>query len=154
MCDKWAYTGRVCFACGGTGKRSRAKVVKVFTDEYWEKLQSRRKARAEKYAEEHAEEIAQAQAKAREWHKKELEFRFAEYGCDKDGIGYVLTGKTYAIKDQIKNAGGKWLFGLWICPVKIEAKNVNAARIDISHSFDDNDSETPYEVIMNTTEGR
>lgn len=60
--DKWDRTGRVCFACGGSGLRNRPKVVKEYTDEYWAKLISRRNAKARKYAEEHAEEIAAAKA--------------------------------------------------------------------------------------------
>lgn len=43
--EQWAYTGRVCFACGGTGQRSKPKVVKIYTPEYAEKLEQRRIAR-------------------------------------------------------------------------------------------------------------
>lgn len=132
MCDKWAYTGRVCFACGGTGKRARAKVVKEFTPEYWAKLEAKRIAKEQaraaevaKYNEEHREEIEAERARI-------IKARYAEHGCNEDGIGYVLTGNTYPLKDQIKKCGGRWLYGRWVCPVEIKADGVNAKQIDIS----------------------
>lgn len=136
FCDKWINTGRVCFECGGTGKRFNPKLVKEYTPEYWAKLEARRQAKAAKeaevrakYAEEHAEEIAAKQA---EENRRIMEFRFSEMGCGKDGIGYVLTGKTYNHKDEIKKNGGKWIYGVWICPVEVKGNGVSAKRIDIS----------------------
>ena len=136
FCDKWAFTGRVCFECGGTGKRRIAKIVKEYTPEYWAKLEAKRQAKAAKEAEarakyeaEHAEEIAAQRAEA---DRRTFEFRCAEFGCGKDGVGYVLTGKTFAIKDEIKKAGGRWIYGVWICPVEIKGKGISAKRIDIS----------------------
>lgn len=130
MCDKWINTGRVCYACGGSGKRVRAKIVKEYSPEYWAKLDAKRKAKAaqriaeeQKYAKEHPEEIEAAR-------RNVLENRYAENGCGKDGIGYVLKGNTYPVKDQIRKAGGKWIYGCWICPVKIEgleAHEINLA---------------------------
>lgn len=136
MCDKWINTGRVCWECGGTGKRHVAKVVKEYTPEYWAKLEARRQAKAAKaaaeraaYEAEHAEEIAAERAEA---DRKILEFRFAEHGCGKNGIGYVLKGNTYKVKDEIKRAGGKWIYGRWICPIEIKGDGISAKRIDIS----------------------
>lgn len=133
--DKWAYTGRVCFACGGTGKRAVPKVVKEYTDEYFAKLQARREARAKKYAEEHAEEIAAEKAEQErreaEYWRRENERVCELRGCGKDGVGYILQGNTYPIKEQIKANGGKWLLGVWVCPVKIEAKGVWSKRIEL-----------------------
>ena len=138
MCDKWAYTGRVCFECGGTGKRRVAKIVKEYTPEYWAKLEARRQARAKKYAEDHAEEIAQAEA---ERERREDEYRrntfirdSKGFGCGEDGIGYVLTGKTYPVKDQIKANGGKWIALTWVSPVDVKADDVHSFRIDL-HDF-------------------
>lgn len=132
FCDKWIATGRVCFACGGTGKRVRPKIVREYSPEYWAKLEARRIAKeqkriaeAQKYAEEHADEIAEA-------HRKAMEFRYAEHGCDKNGIGYVLTGNTFPKKDEIKKAGGRWLYGRWICPVKITGDGIKAKQIEIA----------------------
>lgn len=136
MCDKWINTGRVCYACGGTGKRVIAKVVKEYTPEYWAKLNARRQAKAAKeadekakYEEEHAEEIASERAEA---NRIVFESRCAEHGCGKDGVGYVLTGNTFKAKDEIKKAGGKWIYGRWICPVEIKCEGIRAKRIDIS----------------------
>ena len=135
MLDKWINTGRVCYACGGSGKRVRAKIVKEYTPEYWAKLDAKRKAKAQKeaderakYAEEHADEIA-------EMNRKRIEFRYAENGCGPDGIGYVLNGNTYPVKDQIRKAGGKCIYGVWVCPIEIAGKGINPVRINISGCF-------------------
>ena len=55
---QWKFTGVTCFRCGGSGLRKRPVIVKEYTDEYWQKLNARREAKAAKYAEEHADEIA------------------------------------------------------------------------------------------------
>ena len=130
--DKWIMTGKICYACGGSGKRARAKIVKEYTPEYWAKLEAKRIAKDQKriaeekkYAEEHQEEIEAAR-------RKVLESRYAEFGCGKDGIGYVLKGNTYPVKDQIKAAGGKWLYGCWICPVAINGNGITPKQINLS----------------------
>lgn len=150
MLDKWINTGKVCFACGGTGKRTSPKVIKEYTDEYASKLEAKRIAKQRKYEEEHADEIAQAKAEQErrheEWKREHLQYLFSENGCDENGIGYVLKGKTYPIKDKIKVAGGRWIYGVWVCPVQIEAKGVYAVKIDISKCLDD-DSEPACDVI-------
>lgn len=132
FCDKWVFTGRVCYECGGTGRRKVAKVVKEYTDEYWAKLNARRQAKAAKqiaeaakYAEEHAEEIAAEE-------RRILESRYADCGCGKDGIGYVLKGNTYPAKEKIKKNGGRWIYGVWVCPVEIDGDGITAKKIDIS----------------------
>lgn len=134
--DKWINTGKVCFACGGSGERAVAKIVKEYTPEYLAKLEARRQAKAKKeaaerakYEEEHADEIAAERA---EYERRTFESRCAEHGCGKDGVGYVLTGSTFKIKDEIKKAGGKWIYGRWICPVEIKCIGVTVKRIDIS----------------------
>lgn len=134
--EKWRFTGSICFECGGSGKRRIAKIVKEYTPEYWAKLEAKRQAKAAKEAEarakyeaEHADEIAAQRAEA---DRMTFEFRCTEFGCGKDGVGYILTGKTFAIKDEIKKAGGRWIYGVWICPVEIKGKGISAKRIDIS----------------------
>lgn len=119
----------VCFACGGSG--TKQYVWKEYTPEHEAKLEARRQAKAEKraeeqakYNEEHAEEIAEKNCKM-------LERVYAEFGCGTTGIGYALTGNTYPIKEQIKQNGGKWIFGAWVCPVKIESKGVVAKVINL-----------------------
>ena len=134
--EKWRFTGLVCYECGGTGKLAVPKVVKEYTPEYWAKLEAKRQLKAAKeaearakYEEEHAEEIAAKQA---EENRRIFEFRCSEHGCGKDGIGYVLTGKTFSAKEEIKKNGGKWIYGVWICPVEIKGNGISAKRIDIS----------------------
>lgn len=134
--DKWINTGKVCYACGGSGVRPVAKIIKEYTPEYLAKLEARRQAKAAKeaaerakYEKEHAAEIAAERA---EHERRTFEFRCAEHGCGKDGVGYVLTGNTWKTKDEIKKAGGKWIYGRWICPVEIKDDGVSAKRIDIS----------------------
>lgn len=51
-------------------------------------------------------------------------------GCGDNGIGYVLTGNTYPVKDTIKANGGKWISQTWVAPVQIESKGVQTTRID------------------------
>jgi hypothetical protein len=132
FCDKWAYTGRFCFACGGTGKRSQPKIVKEYTDEYAAKLAARHASKvakqveeAKRYAEEHADEI-EAQ------NRRIIEERYAEFGCGKDGVGYVLSGNTYKIKEQIKANGGKWIYGVWVCPVEMKCVGVSTRKVDLN----------------------
>ena len=134
--DKWLFTGKVCYECGGTGKRARPRVVKEYTEEYSAKLEAKRLERAAKYAEDHAEEIAQKKAEEERrkaaWIRRENEWACKNVGCGVDGVGYILTGKTYPVKDQIKAAGGKWIFNFWVCPVEIKADGVNAKRVELT----------------------
>lgn len=136
MLDKWINTGKVCYACGGSGKRNVAKIVKEYTPEYWAKLEARRIAKQEKYEKDHAEEIAQKKAEQdrleAEYWRREDERIFNLHGCGSDGIGYILTGNTYPIKDQIKALGGKWIFSAWICPTEVTAKGVTVQKIDLN----------------------
>ena len=134
--DNWINTGRVCYACGGTGKRARPKVVKEFTPEYWAKLEARRIAKQEKYAEEHADEIAQAQAERAEreskWRAEQNAYLRKTLGCGGDGIGFVLTGNTYRVKDKIRANGGRWISQAWVCPGEVNGSGIRCVRIDIN----------------------
>lgn len=133
--DKWINTGKTCYACGGSGVRVRPLVVKEYTDEYWAKLQARRQAKAAKYAEDHAEEIAQEKAEQErreaEWRKSNNVKEWSALGCGSDGVGYILIGNTYRVKDQIKADGGKWVCQTWICPVASTLKGVSSIRVDM-----------------------
>lgn len=133
--EKWRFTGLTCFECGGTGLRRVAKVVKEYTPEYWAKLEARRQARAAKYAEEHADEIAAEKAEQErreaEWRKRENDRICKENGIGTNGVGFILTGNTYPVKDEIKANGGKWIFGVWVCPVEINAKGIHAKRVEV-----------------------
>ena len=130
--DKWINTGKVCFACGGSGIRAKAKIVKEYTPEYLAKLEAKRIAKQHKYEEDHAAEIAAQKAKHEAEIQKSLEFRYSEFGCGKDGTGYVLTGNTFPIKDKIKAAGGRWIYGVWICPVEIPGNGIRSKKISLA----------------------
>lgn len=112
-----------CFQCGGRCFIQFEE--KEYTPEYEAKLEARRKAKAQKraeearrYEEEHAEEI--------------ITRRYAEWGCGADGIGYVLTGNTFRVKEQIKRNGGKWIYGVWVCPVEINGQGVTSRKISLN----------------------
>jgi ssDNA-binding Zn-finger/Zn-ribbon topoisomerase 1 len=120
----------VCFLCYGTGKREYN--VKEYTAEHEAKLEARRQAKATKrleekakYESEHADEVAEKNRRA-------LERQYAEFGCGKNGIGYALLGNTYPIKDEIKNNGGKWIYGAWVCPVEINGKGITVREINLN----------------------
>lgn len=123
--DNWIFTGRICYKCGGTGKRKTPEIVKEYTEEYAAKLEARRQAKADKHNQKQAAEIAD---QARET----LKFRYANFGCGTDGVGYVLRGSTYRIKDQIKANNGKWVYGVWICPVNMQCNGVTSKRIELA----------------------
>jgi len=134
--DKWMMTGRICYACGGTGKRAKPLTVKEYTPEYAAKLEARRVAKQAKYEADHADEIAAAKAaqekREAEWRQENTRRVFKDWGLNADGIGYILTGDTYGIKEQIKAAGGRWRYGVWICPVEISRDGVTVTRVDMS----------------------
>lgn len=134
--DKWRFTGLTCFACGGTGVRTIPKTVKEYTDEYWTKLQARRQAKAAKYAEEHADEIAAANdeqtRREAEHRKSENARRFSKFGCGSDGIGFVLTGNTYPVKETIKENGGRWVAMTWVSPVEVTGNGIRAIKINLN----------------------
>lgn len=131
--DKWMYTGKTCWACGGSGKRSVAKVVKVYTPEYRAKLDARAKAK---------QEAKEAEAKV-----AGFESIMGRYGFGENGVGYVYAGNTYEIKDELKAHGARWCWTLyrWISKepiadyrcVEIKASEVfewfNVGRWDLSN---------------------
>ena len=95
--DAWTYTGYTCWECGGSGKRSKPKLVKVYTPEYEEKLRAQREKA-------HQKKLAQLRAKAQELN---AEF-FKKNGFDDLGRMYVVLGNTYDIKDELKAMGCKF----------------------------------------------
>lgn len=127
--SKWEYTGRVCYACGGDGKRPQPKVVKIYTPEYEAKLEARRAAKAP------AKEAAKAE-KAKQM-MDEMRIRcWQEQGFTEDGIGFIHYGETYKNRETLKKNGGRWcqIMKAYIAPKQIECKGVkiieaNAADI-------------------------
>lgn len=122
--DKWCFTGRICYECGGSGKAHKPQVVKVYTPEYEAKLAARRQARL-KANEPTDEQKAEMQRLHEEAKARERERLFGEYGCDKSGHGFVYIGRTFKYKDLFRNAGGKWLtfHQVWVTPTLVEVDN-------------------------------
>ena len=144
--DNWWQTGRTCFACGGTGKRPKPQEVKVYTREYWERLEARRKAKE-------AEEAAKAAANApseEELRQRADEARRNQWqnnGFSREGVSYVYQGDTYQHRDAFRKAGAKWFYRRWFSPVPVECGIepviVNAEGTSSGdHCFD------PWDVIV------
>ena len=92
--DKWEYTGRICYACGGEGLRRKPLEVKVYTREYAEKLEARRAAKAAKEA---AEAVANGPS-ADELKRRAEEARsnvWQNEGFTRDGTGYIDPEKCW-----------------------------------------------------------
>lgn len=95
--DQWTYTGWTCYSCGGTGKSDKPQLIKKYTPEYEAKLKAMREKRAEKAK---AKRIEDLNSKLQEM----LELR----GFSGEGKIYAVTGDTYSLKDELREAGAKW----------------------------------------------
>ena len=113
----------VCFECGGSGLRQKAKVVKEYTPEYRAKLDARNEAKRQKKL---AEDIAKSDEKNQEF--------FERYGFNKDGKTYVVLGDSFSIKDELKEAGAKYDNDLgWHFPEKPE--KYDCVEIDVDDVY-------------------
>ena len=99
----YAWCG-VCFRCGGSGRER--KVVKAYTPEEYEKYVKAQERAKEKRVEK-AKEREQALKDNSEQNKAEL---LEKWGFDAENPKiYVVFGQdTYAIKDEIKERGGRY----------------------------------------------
>lgn len=96
--DKWCFTGRTCYECGGKGVTpSRPQIVKKYTPEYEAKLEAKRKARREK-------QEAELKAKAEQLNAEFL----AEYFPK--GKMYVVANSYDCNTEELKAAGAKYVF--------------------------------------------
>ena len=91
--SEWAYTGSVCYECGGSGI-STPHTVKLYLPEYEAKLEERRKLKEEKRKAEHDAEYPRIKA---EWLKN--------HGWSADGHAYLFLGNTFEIKEKLKDLG-------------------------------------------------
>lgn len=114
--DNWWRTGKTCYECGGTGRRIKPAIVKKYTPEHEAVLAEKAHKR---FLKRQAEENAAF---------------FRKNGFAEDGTGYVFTGDTYDIKDELKAAGARWNnFLRWIAPqpigsypcLKVDAREVS-----------------------------
>lgn len=94
--------GGICYQCGGAGVIS--EVVRLYTQKERESLDRATEKRQEKAEQKREKErqkrLAEAGVKAAEWRTKN--------GISEDGRTYVITGDSYAIKDELKAAG--WVY--------------------------------------------
>lgn len=101
-CYSYVEGGR-CFLCGGSGFYLTHR--KEMTPEYAALLQSRRDAKRARKAEEFNANIAE--------HYKAL-------GLNAEGRGYAVMSDSFARKDEIKAAGGRWNGAFWYFAEPVE----------------------------------
>lgn len=144
--DKWAMTGRVCYGCGGTGKRVKPKIVKKYTPEYAEKLRKRQEERERQRLAENPP-MTEEEKHEKAWKSE---------GFKTTGEGFLHTGDTYENKDKIKAAGGKWNIFLkgYIAPEPIEGlagidiQQVNAKELCNGYGYIDCDKAYEYREAL------
>lgn len=99
--DRWIFTGRVCYECGGKGVTPlHPQIVKKYTPEYEAKLEAKRKARREKQEQELRAKAEQLNA----------EF-FTE--CFPNGKMYIVANSYDCDIDDLKAAGAKFTYCYW-----------------------------------------
>ena len=131
--DKWCFTGKMCWDCGGTGKSPTPRIVKEYTPEHAAKLEARRAAReAKRRAENPPPTQEELLAKVEEARRNNWEHE----GFRRDGVGYAHAGNTYKHKEALKAAGGRWSIYLraYIAPNPIEG--LDGVRITDVHARD------------------
>lgn len=99
--DKWAFTGWTCYECGGTGERPTPVIEKEYTPEYRAKLDERARKRAE----------AKRAKQVEEFNNNRLAIA-EKYGFNPEGKIYVVTGNTYEIREELREAGAKYRGGI------------------------------------------
>ena len=109
--------GSRCWGCGATGIVEEYKTVEYTP----EQAQLRReKSRAKKLG--------------------TVEQQLSALGFNKEGVGYILRGDTFAIKEQIKRDGGRYnSFRGWVMPFKPDYwddfKEIHAVIEDCGEQF-------------------
>lgn len=101
--------GGECYECFGSGKAHKPQIIKEYTPEYRAKLDARRLARQQKQMEEALQKNVAGQA---EWLTKK--------GFTDGKIHVVTLKDTFQVKDQIKDAGGRYdaMIG-WYLPAPV-----------------------------------
>ena len=123
----WRVYGSECFMCCGSGRRVKPKVIKKYTREYKAKLDAKAAAkRAEKVAQIKAAGYSQTARK---------------YGFGENGVGYVYTGNTYEIREQLRQGGARFTDALhWVSPRPIEGYEcIEIAAADVFKWFEGGD---------------
>lgn len=126
--DNWLATGRTCWGCGGTGRRLKPRIVKIYTPGHEAKLGARRAAReAKRLAENPPPSEDEVRARAEQARRN----IWKSEGFAEDGTGYLHTGDTYENRMAFLNARGRWNRFLrgYVVPKVIELKGVRAIEI-------------------------
>lgn len=118
-------SGGVCFDCDGSGVNEWEE--KEYTPEYEAKLTARREKKA-------AKKLAEEKAHAAE---KNAEF-FKKNGFNPEGKTYVVLGKTFDIKDELKAQGAKWdnVSRHWHMPTIPEGRDYLELTVDDMYNAD------------------
>lgn len=103
--EKWVTTGKLCYGCGGTGRRPKPLIVKKYTPEHEAKLEARRKAREAKRLAENPPPSEDVLRKRAEEARRNV---WQSEGFTREGVGFLHTGETYKNKDKLYAAGGHW----------------------------------------------
>lgn len=93
--------GGVCYQCNGAGYTTGSDEIKIYTEEYGAKLQAKRKEKAEQKRQ---QLLAESEGRRQEWLKKE--------GFNAEGKTWLVLGKTYEVKEQLKELGAKFDYSL------------------------------------------
>lgn len=122
--EKWNYTGWTCYQCGGTGKLASPRIIKRYTPEYQAKLDARRaKREAERFA------------KRKEEFANDIMKLIEKQGFNPEGKIFVVTGNTFEIKDELKEAGAKYRDGLgWY--FLNDSENYETIELDYTECLD------------------
>jgi hypothetical protein len=123
----WRVYGSECFACRGKGISAKPRIVKEYLPEYKAKLEAKAEAKR-------AEKVAQIKA---EGYLKTAR----KYGFDENGVGYVYTGNTYAIREELRTHGAKFSWELhWVSPRPImDFECIEIAAADVFDWLDGGD---------------
>ena len=89
----------VCFACGGLGYTT--KEVRLYTQAELDRMEANNERARQKKAEElEAKMKAEFEDNKRKW--------LSENGWSEDGVTFVVSGDSYSIKDELKEAGFRY----------------------------------------------
>ena len=118
--DKWYYTGRICYECGGKGvSPAHPQIVRKYTPEYEAKLEAKRKARREKQEQE-------LRAKADQLNAEFL----AEYFPN--GKMYIVANSYDCNIEELKAAGAKFVFDWYFTEPQDGFQTVEATPAEIT----------------------
>lgn len=128
--DKWAFTGWTCYECGGSGQATKPEIYKEYTPEYRAKLDA---MNAKRQATLKAKKVAEFKANLTE--------HIQSMGFNEAGKIYVATGNTYQIKDELREAGGKWspVLNSWVfteAPAEYATAELTAEECLVIHLED------------------